>query len=162
MKTFTFKFLLLFSILCLSNGVLTAQTLWTKYSGNPVLTPGSSGEWDGEGVALSSVIYDGNAYKMWYSGWDGLHFRIGYATSRTELIGQNMMILPPPIRICESDAVANLPGTWENNWVYAQSIYFDGSTYHIWYIGNEGTRIVWVMQLLLMELSGIKILQILS
>jgi len=116
-----------------------AQLNWVKH-GSAVLLAGSAGEWDGEGVALSSVIYDGNEYKMWYSGWDGLHFRIGYATSPD---GINWTKYDDPSTInppyAESDPVVNLgPGAWENNWVYAQSIYFDSATYHMWYIGNEG------------------------
>jgi len=121
-------------------GYSFAQTNWTKY-GSPVLLSGSAGEWDDEGVALSSVIYNGNTYKMWYSGWDGTHFRIGYATSPD---GINWTKYNDPATVnppyAESDPVLNLgPGSWENNWVYAQTVYFDGTNFRMWYIGNEVT-----------------------
>jgi predicted GH43/DUF377 family glycosyl hydrolase len=54
---------------------------WTKKAENPVLDPGKNGEWDDIGVSPTSVIYDEGIYKMWYSGFDGSHNRIGYAIS---------------------------------------------------------------------------------
>jgi predicted GH43/DUF377 family glycosyl hydrolase len=116
-----------------------AQLNWTKH-GSAVLLAGSAGEWDDEGVGLSSVIYNGNTYKMWYSGWDGTHFRIGYATSPD---GINWTKYNDPATVnppyAESDPVLNLgPGSWENNWVYAQTVYFDGTNFRMWYAGTDG------------------------
>ena len=51
MKTVTSY--LLFLILMTVNGF--AQTKWQKYSGNPVLSRGSSGEWDESGVILEEA-----------------------------------------------------------------------------------------------------------
>ena len=68
-------------ILCTMNG--QAQVEWEKYTNNPVLQPGSSGEWDDGGFAGQAVLYDSNEgiYKIWYGASDGNNFRIGYATS---------------------------------------------------------------------------------
>jgi hypothetical protein len=52
---------------------------------NPVLEPGTEGEWDDSAVGGPSVILDGDTFKMWYQGWQGTYpVRIGYATSPTE------------------------------------------------------------------------------
>ena len=117
-----------------------AQINWIKH-GSPVLLAGSAGEWDDEGVFIPYVIYDGNTYKMWYSGRDGSHFRIGYATSPDGInwtkYNDPSTVNPP---YAESDPVLNPgPGNWENDNVYAQTVYFDGANYQMWYIGNEGT-----------------------
>ena len=55
---------------------------WTMYSGNPVLTEGSSGAWDATEVQRASVFLDGNTFKMWFHGFDGTKIKIGYATSQ--------------------------------------------------------------------------------
>lgn len=54
---------------------------WSKYEKNPVLSHGSEGSWDDEGVYNPCVIKDGEIFKMWYHGFDGSYSRIGYATS---------------------------------------------------------------------------------
>ena len=43
---------------------------WAKSGSNPVLTAGTSGDWDDAGVMSPSVIWDADAslYKMWYTG----------------------------------------------------------------------------------------------
>lgn len=55
---------------------------WTKYSGNPVLDLGNSGEWDDYKVNFPTVILDSGVYRMWYLGEDGEGGRnFGYATA---------------------------------------------------------------------------------
>lgn len=56
------------------------QTLWSKYPENPILIPGPQ-EWDSQLVGGPDILYDGKGYKMWYSGYDGKYWRVGYATS---------------------------------------------------------------------------------
>jgi hypothetical protein len=41
---------------------------WTKYGGNPVLTKGSSGSWDGSYVEAGTVMLLGDSVFMWYDG----------------------------------------------------------------------------------------------
>ncbi len=53
---------------------------WTV-QGTPVLNTGVTGSWDYQGVGFPSVIKDNGIYKMWFSGYDGTTWRIGYATS---------------------------------------------------------------------------------
>ena len=57
---------------------------WQKdMAHNPVITCGSTGEWDDEFVGFSSVLYDGSVFHMWYTGGNETAslYRIGYATS---------------------------------------------------------------------------------
>lgn len=51
---------------------------------NTVLTTGASG-FDKSGISSPSVLHDGNLYKMWYSGFDGSKWSIGYATRSADL-----------------------------------------------------------------------------
>jgi hypothetical protein len=56
---------------------------WTREE-NPVLTPGSTGEWDSRGVAPASVIATDEGYVMYYGGGDLIgdtNVMIGMATS---------------------------------------------------------------------------------
>lgn len=54
---------------------------WTKPSiENPVLTTSSLG-FDKNRVSITSAIHDTDAYRLWYSGYDGTFWAIGLATS---------------------------------------------------------------------------------
>ena len=66
--------------------------VWEKYPNNPLLDIGPTASWDDDHVSRASVLFDAAAYKMWYTGYDGLHFRIGYATSPIEEIVANLSI----------------------------------------------------------------------
>ena len=54
---------------------------WTKYSGNPVLTPGDPGSWDDQGINSPEVLFINGFFHMWFGGFDGSHAQIGHATS---------------------------------------------------------------------------------
>lgn len=54
---------------------------WTKYADTPVMESGPFDTWDDAGVMSPTVIKTDTGYKMWYCGIDGLHSKIGYATS---------------------------------------------------------------------------------
>ena len=59
---------------------------WTKFSGNPVLTPGPNGAWDDKFLFVGSVIFSGTSYDMWYTGFDGSTWRIGQADAQAVII----------------------------------------------------------------------------
>jgi hypothetical protein len=67
---------------------------WTRYSNEPVLTPGDSGRWDDSAVAVPNVIREGNLYKMWYGGFDGTFYQTGYATSLPDHISWKNSTIP--------------------------------------------------------------------
>ena len=106
---------------------------WTKHPNNPVLDLGSSGAWDYHGVGEPTVIKDGNLYKMWYAGYDGWWWRIGYATS-TDGINWTKYSNNP---VLSEGAV----GSWEEGHVGTPSVIKDGSTYHMLYGSKDSSDI---------------------
>ena len=107
-------------------------THWTKYSGNPVFEPGSSGSWDSSGIEAVWVIKDGDIYKMWYTGFqETVIGGIGYATSNdgtnwTKHEG-NPVLGPGP------------HGSWESAWISDPIVIKDGATYKMWYTAGAGS-----------------------
>lgn len=102
---------------------------WTKYEGNPVLNLGPSGSWDEDGTARPSVIYDGTEFKMWYSGRQGSHWRIGYALSNDGVNWARDPVNP----VLDLGA----PGAWDAQKVFMPSVLFDGESYRMWFGGNQ-------------------------
>ena len=64
-RIFTF---ITFSVLLimLFSSLVSGQTMWTKYPGNPVLEAGDPGEWDQNFIYTPSVLFKDNVYHMWY------------------------------------------------------------------------------------------------
>jgi predicted GH43/DUF377 family glycosyl hydrolase len=104
---------------------------WTKSLSNPVLNNGPT-SWDSVHAAAPSVVYDGILYHMWYHGFDGSNWRIGYATSPDGILwtkgGSN------PVMDLGS------PGDWDEMWVHDPNVIFDGVTYHMWFGGYDGVK----------------------
>ncbi len=129
-------------VLMLSISISFSQTNWTKHEGNPVLHPGSSGEWDDQRLGISSVLFDGSAYHMWYSAdkVNGYLNNIGYATSTDGIIWSKYddpSTPNPPF--AESDPVLN-PGTagsWDDDRVAMPCVILIDAVYHMWYIGAD-------------------------
>jgi hypothetical protein len=99
---------------------------------NPVFPDGSPGAWD-EGRYPGTVLRVNDTLKMWYSGSsDGFNFEIsiGYAWSMDNITWN---ILP------DSVLANGEPGTWDETGVFQPVVYYDGSIYHMWYSGFEGT-----------------------
>ncbi len=102
---------------------------WNNHP-EPVLTPGEGNAWDGRGVGNPNVIFDGQIYHMWFSGWPNRipkTAKAGYATSR-DGINWKKHHANPVINIGE-------PGTWDDHWVVPYSVTFNGSLFEIWYFG---------------------------
>ena len=112
----------------------TDGSSWTKHSSNPVLTIGSSGKWDEAGVGAPSVIKDGSTYKMWFGGSDVAQWwQIGYATS-TDGISWTKYASNPVVTY-------GFSGSWNAWGVDAPSVVKDSSTYHMLYIGLDGSNV---------------------
>ena len=107
---------------------------WTKADSiNPVFDVGAPGRWDDYGVYANSIIYDGNIYKMWYSGFNAQgeqHFQIGYATSSDGINWTKADSINPILTF-------GAPGSWDDNDVIDPSVIFDGQIYHMWYTGGN-------------------------
>lgn len=106
---------------------------WTKYTDNPVMNVGTAGSWEDQLIEAPYVLFDGSTYHMWYSGYDGLNSRIGYATS-SDGITWTKYEGNPILNIGSADS-------WESKGVVPDCIYFDGSTYHMWYGGSNASGV---------------------
>ncbi|MBC2694284.1 MAG: hypothetical protein HF982_03215 [Desulfobacteraceae bacterium] len=108
---------------------------WDKLSkvGGPVLRLGPSGSWDDYYVYNVSVLYVAGIYHMWYSGYDGGHVRIGYATSIDGIAWEKYD--------CNGGPVLDLgtSGEWDDYHVCNPSVLYDGTTFHMWYAGCDGS-----------------------
>jgi len=104
---------------------------WTKYSGNPVLVPGSNGGWDDKHVTEQFVMKDGTTYKMYYAGQSYSDTaQIGLATS-TDGMSWTKYASNPVLPVGSA-------GAWDSHALTPGSVVFDGSTYRMWYQGMDG------------------------
>lgn len=126
-----FSFLVLITMLVSTATKVFSQTNWTRDVGNPVLDFGPSGSWDDQSAGMGSVLFDGTIYHMWYGGYDGTNFRIGHATS-PDGISWAKDILNPVLN-------NGSPGSWDDHFVYLPCVILVGSTFHMWYAGNDGS-----------------------
>ncbi len=129
---FVFVFLVLFAMLVSFTTKVFTQTVWEKHPDNPVLEVGPVGSWDHQSVIVPSVLIDGTTYHMWYGGDDGTHFRIGYATS-PDGITWTKDTLNPVLDVGPA-------GSWEDYCVFFPTVLIVGSTFHMWYTGDDGTH----------------------
>ncbi len=107
--------------------------IWNKHPRNPVL-PFGDNAWDRLGVYRPAVVFDGQIYRMWYTGVgeDGVH-RINLATSPDGIewikAAENPELQPDP---------ADLTGTVN---VSQPAVLYDGTrepwVYHMWYTAQE-------------------------
>ncbi len=100
---------------------------WTKYSGNPVLTPGP-GSWDAHSVRVPMVWKEGSDYHMIYTGYSGSAYQIGYAYSSDGINWTKHA----------SNPVFNDP-TWCHDQTENWGVMKVGSEYLMWY-SSFGTR----------------------
>jgi len=103
---------------------------WARHADNPVLDLGKSGAWDCMSVRQSDVLFNGSAYKMWYTGKDSAKtYRIGYATSRDGITWIKH----------SGNPVLDVGkyGEWDCQSVRTPDVLFDGIEYKMWYNGNN-------------------------
>lgn len=97
---------------------------WTRCAENPVLVRGPD-PWDADSIGNPEVVYDGTNFRMWYTGHAGdYRHSIGYATSPDGVTwskhGGNPVLEPSP-------------AGWDDWGVNDPAVWFDGTTYHLWY-----------------------------
>jgi predicted GH43/DUF377 family glycosyl hydrolase len=105
-----------------------AQVNWTKDEGNPIMRSVDYA-WDYH-MMSPFVLKEGDVYKMWYTGINTF-YRIGYATSSDGITWSR----DPGNPIID----VGTPGSWDDMGLIGPQIIFDGSTYHMWYGGWDGT-----------------------
>ena len=125
------KILNIIPILVILSLNLSGQTVWEKYSGNPVMTAGPE-VWEDVKLLPGSVInYEGN-YRMWYSGGDfysiGGDFLIGHATSPDGISWTKDVNNP----VLEN----GITGEWDDRGVYNPAVLLDDTIFHMWFSGN--------------------------
>ncbi len=124
----TFLFLLMISSVIFKPDFILAQTNLTPFSGNPVLEHELSITWENIGVFDPFVLFDGNNYRMWYTGCCGTpgSQAIGYATSPdginwTKYSGNPVLI--------------GIPGEWDLH-INSVSVVYVGGQFIIYYSGS--------------------------
>ncbi len=103
---------------------------WTKYLGNPVLRPSTTGA-DDISVVSPHVVYQAGVYHMWYAG-RGSSNQIFYATSSD---GVTWTKHP-------NNPVLSLGGdfAWDNGEIAAPAVLWTGARFDMWYQGySRGT-----------------------
>jgi len=110
------------------------RTLYTTSSGGEIWTDhqlvidkGDEGTYDTVHAFDPSVIKDGSTYKMWYSGNNGVNWRIIYCTSVDGITWTNHQLV---IDIGDE-------GTHDTTNAYYAAVIKDGSIYKMWYTGSD-------------------------
>ena len=112
---------------------------WTRVEGSSrpwAFAPGSPGEWDDSGVRDPYVISDESGDHLWYSGYDGEAWRLGYAfreaggttweRSRSEQTDETRPILTTAGSLFHPDGVRRPVAVP------------DGDGWWVWYAGYDG------------------------
>jgi predicted GH43/DUF377 family glycosyl hydrolase len=109
---------------------------WTKYSGNPVLGPGSAA-WENDGPYSCSVVPYPGGYQMWYGAYPLLTYSgisggpsIGHATSLDGIAWQRDSVHNPVLQ-------QGGPGQWDSGYVSIPRVHQVGDTYYMWYEGRK-------------------------
>jgi predicted GH43/DUF377 family glycosyl hydrolase len=105
---------------------------WTKYSGNPVLTPGPSGTWDDKWTYRPVVISTGQSYVMYYRSLSsqGTTGETGMAISDD---GIHWTKRASPISIPPSSS------GWDSYLWALGSVATAGGVFVMWYHGTRGS-----------------------
>jgi len=104
------------------------RVTFTKYAGNPILTPGSGGAWDGAAVFSPCVLKARNGtYLMWYTGYSP--GRIGVARSNSPE--------GPWTKAASPVLSTGVSGSWDSNSVGLGTVLWDerAKIYRMWYYG---------------------------
>ncbi len=115
---------------------------WTKDTlNNPVLGPGAAGSWDDNMVNEPTVLFIDSVFHMWYNGNTGSDFSrdilIGHATSADGITWIKDTLNNPVLDVGPN-------GAWDDVWISCPSVIFDGSEYHMWYSGYDGTNSAYI------------------
>ena len=100
---------------------------WERYAGNPVLTPGASGQWD-HVVFGPRVLFIDNNYYMFYTG-ETVGYqsdKIGFATSTDGLVWT---------KYPDNPVLKPTPGQWDDSRVILGSVLLDADTLKMYYCG---------------------------
>ena len=111
-----------------AGGIMLARSpeLWNR-SASAALNPGIASTFDSAGVSHPWVLYSDGIYRMYYAGFDGMHWRIGLATSPDGVAWTRYPDNP----------VLVSGGGWELTQVDWPCVVYNGSGYEMWYAGSS-------------------------
>ena len=96
-----------------------------------VLDLGSGGSFDDAGIIFPAALYEpwdvGREWKVWYTGFDGTRWHIGYAygSSPTSLTKHGQVL------------TVGSSGQWDDEGLVLGCVFLEGSTYHLFYGGTS-------------------------
>ena len=104
---------------------------WTKYSGNPILGPGTA-PWEAGGPMGCAVMPVQGGYKMWYGGMNATYTvtTIGYATSTDGVSWKRDTVNSPVLNVGGSTQ-------WDSKSVSIPNVLRVGNAYYMWYVGSN-------------------------
>lgn len=100
---------------------------WTKYAGNPVMTATSV---DQGYIASPYVVKLVATYDMWYTGRNTPYTQSNWILFATSFDGVHWSKWPSPVLQPSTN-----PSDWDSGAVYSPSIYYNGTTFWLWYSG---------------------------
>lgn len=115
-------------ILLLNVNPELVEASWFKVSNAPVVAVGPNNSWDQSRVGSASIIFDGSVFKMWYEGYSGSTWRIGYATSSN---GISWSKYP-------SYLIDSLDGGINFN-IHDPKVMFIDTEYKVWYAASDSS-----------------------
>ena len=124
------------------NNVAEADSDTTGTDGR--IPQGTGGKGDDKHVFSPTVIHNGTEFIMLYSGSDGSKFRIYSATSPDGLTWtKTNNVTPTTSDTTSSDGRIPMgtSGKGDDNYVFRPAVLLDGTTYKVWYSGNDGAAI---------------------
>lgn len=105
---------------------------WNKHA-NPVLGVGAPGAFDNAEVWLPWVLFDGDLYKMWYTG-NINNGGIGYITTTDPTSWTRQRTTPV--------LTGGGSGAWDNL-AFGPVVLYKDSLYHMWYGGHSSQSGLW-------------------
>jgi predicted GH43/DUF377 family glycosyl hydrolase len=117
-----------------SIGLSLSPERWTKLA-SPALSPGIASTFDDMGVARPCVLFSEGLYRMYFAGYDGVHWRVGLAMSDDGLswtrYPDNPVLVPGGVLDWDSSHV---------NWPF---VVYNGTGYQMWYAGSSDGGASW-------------------
>ena len=110
---------------------LAGQTIWKPYPDNPIISPGSPGQWDSWGVMSMSVVKIGHIFHLYYEGGaTGVgDLQIGHVTSTDGL----HWIKDP----CNPVLRPGRDGQWDDGAVWDPFVLYEDGLFKMWYGGER-------------------------
>lgn len=118
--------LFLFLLSLFKNSVVFSVGTFSKSINNPVLSPSTSNWDDGYTMQPSIIRSNDGIYNMWYAGFDGSRFHIGYASSTN---GENWIPSSSP-------AISRI--LLDNRDSHDPTVISDGNSHEMWYVSSTG------------------------